>query len=439
MTALNWEDKVRVGLNLLIMLILCLPSFATIINVPADQPTIQAAIDSAVDGDTILVAPGIYIENIDFNGTAVALISEKGADSTAIEPLDPDSSTILFVKSEGDGTLLKGFTLRNGGLAHTINIENDSRVEISYNIFHSNIPGVVNPLAVVRIVSYTELHHNVFYNNGGICSIHAAAHSYVFNNTVDSNERGIWAGSYATRVYNNIVSNNTEYGIFAQRYLAFAYNCTWNNGSDNSPGSDGIYLDPDFTQPQFHDYTLNPGSPCIDAGNPDSVYRDPDFSRNDIGAFSTWHNLPLAININLGSEDTNRVISHNPVFYWSFADTLSVGQSGYELEVSSTNEIGHADLWATGQISSPDTSIVYSGTTLEDGTGYHLFIRLHDGVDWGDWQSIQFYMNTQPTDPVNLYPFSYSVIHIDAVSLSVDNCEDYDDDPLTYDFAVHDD
>lgn len=36
-----------------------------IINIPADQPTIQDGIDVAADGDTILVAPGIHTTEID--------------------------------------------------------------------------------------------------------------------------------------------------------------------------------------------------------------------------------------------------------------------------------------------------------------------------------------------------------------------------------------
>ena len=55
---------------------------ATIINVPADQATIQGAITAATVVDTVLVQPGTYTENINFGGKDLVVMSAAGPEST---------------------------------------------------------------------------------------------------------------------------------------------------------------------------------------------------------------------------------------------------------------------------------------------------------------------------------------------------------------------
>src|ERR1700753_1361637 len=89
----------------------------TTINVPADIQTIQAAIDLAHPGDTILVQPGIYNESIDFKGKAIRLTSTAQslaeAQQTTISSTG-DGPVVTFASGETSGTQLNGFTISGG-------------------------------------------------------------------------------------------------------------------------------------------------------------------------------------------------------------------------------------------------------------------------------------------------------------------------------------
>jgi hypothetical protein len=86
---------------------------AAVIRVPTDQPSIQAAISAAANGDTVSVAPGTYSENLNFMGKALTVISEQGAAVTVIDGGARDSVAV-FNSGEGRGSVLSGFTLQNG-------------------------------------------------------------------------------------------------------------------------------------------------------------------------------------------------------------------------------------------------------------------------------------------------------------------------------------
>jgi hypothetical protein len=88
-------------------------SQAATINVPAGQPTIQGAINAASNGDTVLVAPGTYPENINFEGKAITVTSSGGPAVTTING-GGNGPVVLFVSGEGTGSVLSGFTITNG-------------------------------------------------------------------------------------------------------------------------------------------------------------------------------------------------------------------------------------------------------------------------------------------------------------------------------------
>jgi len=94
--------------------------FSTIINIPGDQPTIQDGIDVAVDSDTVLVQPGIYYENINYNGKNITVTSIflTTQDTTYISQTvidgNQNGSVVRFMNEENSNAVLSGFTIKNG-------------------------------------------------------------------------------------------------------------------------------------------------------------------------------------------------------------------------------------------------------------------------------------------------------------------------------------
>ena len=114
--------------SLVLLYVVGLSSAATR-NVPADYPTIQAAINAAVDGvDDVNVADNIYTgagnTNLNFGGKAITVKSANGPANCIIDcQAVAGRQGFNFFNGEGAGSVVNGFTIINGNTFYGGGIE----------------------------------------------------------------------------------------------------------------------------------------------------------------------------------------------------------------------------------------------------------------------------------------------------------------------------
>ena len=208
--------------SLLLVSVLLVGASARIINVPDDQPTIQLGINSSINGDTVLVYPGTYVENISFNAYIITLASlylttgnESYVAATTIQ--GHTANPVVIFNNHGESTAkLIGFTITGGngaygGGVHCMN----SNPEIAHNIITGN-NGTYGGGVCCRN-SGANIHDNLIANNTGLYGGGIYAYQNVAtisNNTIEGNTASDWGGGILLQaadcnLYMNLIKDNT--------------------------------------------------------------------------------------------------------------------------------------------------------------------------------------------------------------------------------------
>ena len=130
---------------------------------------IQTAIDSAADGDAVMVWPGVYTEAINYKGKAIRV--QSAADAAVLQA--PGDNAVSFYTGEGPQSMLKNFVITNSETGIFI-------TGGSPTIEHVTVVNNKCGISVYTTRSQPFITNSIFWNNAD-CDVYGADawHSYV--------------------------------------------------------------------------------------------------------------------------------------------------------------------------------------------------------------------------------------------------------------------
>jgi len=192
-----------------------------ILLVPQDFSTVQEAIDTARDGDRIVVAQGIYRERINFSGKNIVLTST-----------DPDNSEVVahtVLEGEGNGTVvrielgesskavLSGFTIQGGRSRRGggVLVAGYARPVIEYNVIRGNLAQERGGGIFIHRSSPMVRHNLVIDNTSNLggagIDVCSGSSPLIEGNTVIRNRAHLWGGGmYVVNSQPVILNNSLE-------------------------------------------------------------------------------------------------------------------------------------------------------------------------------------------------------------------------------------
>ena len=277
------------------------------LRVPSEYQTIQAAIDAALNGGTVLVADGIYTglgnKNLDLKGKAITVKSENGPENCIID-CENVGQGFYFHSGESFNSVVWGFTLTNGNVTYGggIHLVNSSSPCIKACIIKQNIAqnsggGITCDYLSSPSIMGCEIAGNIAGSWGGGIWCIASSSPAITNCVIFGNEvLGIGNGGGGIGCYpscsplimnctitGNIVSdkgggvfshelgsptvvNSIIWGNTPNEVYGATVGITYSDVQGGHTGEGNINSDPMFRNMTLADYNLRAGSPCIDLG-----------------------------------------------------------------------------------------------------------------------------------------------------------------------------
>jgi len=384
--------------TLALLSILCIilpaPLSAATIHVPADQPTIQAGIDVAVDGDTVLVANGTYVgegnRDLDFFGKAITVRSANGPESCIINAEGSESSPhrcFNFHQGEGPDSILRGFTLTGGyrsGFGDTgggIRCDEGTSPTITGNLITGNFADFYGGGIYCAGNSSPMISSNTISNNLSGGGIFSDGSPTISGNIIRENSTGIICHGDVL-AEDNLINENRYTGIHVGEDASATV-----TGNTISANTVGIYS----TQAT----ELVVGNNLITGHRPDDDYIGGGMYVVSTAAVVITDNL-ISGNTSYGTSGgggirlvggdttsiTGNVIEDNachPQLYWTGGGGISITTSG-TCTVSGNRISGNWSLYLGGGIHTSDgdpqifNNLITDNTAMTDGGGISMFV-----------------------------------------------------------------
>ncbi len=207
--------------------------YATVWYVHPDSAlnSIQAGLDSCSTGDTVLVAAGIYIENLVWPNTqGLDLMSELGPDTTIIN--GGNSARVIDIATVVDSTTtIMGFTIRNGhaDMGGGIRCQGSGPTIMGNRIAMNTADdrgGGIRCYVGSPIIRRNVIDSNTSYRGGGISCHQSSAlidsNIITYNVVTGHAGGGIRCQTASPTIRNNIITNNWSIGAGGGMSIAYS-------------------------------------------------------------------------------------------------------------------------------------------------------------------------------------------------------------------------